>query len=332
MIEIPPKKNMSNKRISRPLLRFGVSFGAIAVILYLFREQLPAVFAHLKGAEPAYFFMAMVIFFFGLLFTAVRLQLVLRVQGIRLFFSGAYYVNMIALFFNNVLPSSMGGEVARGYYLYRNADNNVAVFSSVIVDRLFGLASLAIMGLSAILLFDRGLASPRILNSLLGIAALTVLVAVFVFNKKIVDTLCGLRVPLIPVIILEKLREVYQAIHYYRGHNEIVASCFILTFLGQAGFVLTNFMLAKSLSIDISLGFFFFFVPIILILGLAPSVNGIGVREATYLFYLSEFTSPDKALALSLLTTFFMILVGLLSGVVYAFKGGLPDRPDESIP
>ena len=66
-----------------------------------------------------------------------------------------------------------------------------------------------------------------------------------------------------------------------------------------------------------------FFVPILLLMGVAPSVNGIGVREATFLFYLTEFTSSEKALALSLLTTFFMILVGIISGMIYAVKGGL---------
>ena len=58
-------------------------------------------------------------------------------------------------------------------------------------------------------------------------------------------------------------------------------------------------------------------------MGVAPSVNGIGVREATFLFYLTEFTTPEKALALSLLATFFMIFVGILGGIIYAFKGGI---------
>jgi uncharacterized membrane protein YbhN (UPF0104 family) len=61
-----------------------------------------------------------------------------------------------------------------------------------------------------------------------------------------------------------------------------------------------------------------------LLIGVAPSVNGIGVREATFLFYLNEFTSPEKALALSLLSTFFLIFIGIIGGIIYAFKGGVP--------
>ena len=102
-----------------------------------------------------------------------------------------------------------------------------------------------------------------------------------------------------------------------------IRSYYVLTLAGQITYIVVNYLLARSLAIDIPLAFFFFFVPILLLMGVAPSVNGIGVREAIFLFYLTEFTTPEKALALSLLTTFFMILVGLISGVIYAFKGGL---------
>ena len=97
----------------------------------------------------------------------------------------------------------------------------------------------------------------------------------------------------------------------------------LLTLVGQGAYIIANYLLARSLSIDISLGFFFFFIPILLLIGVAPSVNGIGVREATFMFYLTEFTTPEKALALSLLSTFFMIVVGIIGGIIFAFRGGL---------
>jgi uncharacterized membrane protein YbhN (UPF0104 family) len=155
------------------------------------------------------------------------------------------------------------------------------------------------------------------------ITAATITLTVLIFNKKIVDGLCQLHIPLLPAIFLEKIREVYRSMYEYREHKGILGNCIALTVLGQTSFILVNFLLATSLSIDIPIGFFFFFVPILLIMGVAPSVNGIGVREATFLFYLTEFTTPEKALALSLLTTFFMIFVGIIGGIIYAFKGGL---------
>ncbi|OGQ96988.1 MAG: hypothetical protein A2521_11680 [Deltaproteobacteria bacterium RIFOXYD12_FULL_57_12] len=314
------------------VLRFFVSFGAIAVIVYMFRAQLPAVISNLGKTDPFYFLAAVFIYFFGLIFTAVRLQLVLRAHAFRLPFLDAYYVNIIALFFNNILPSSMGGEMVKAYYLYRSTNGRVTALSAVVIDRLFGLAVLTLMGAAAVFLVGPVQVSSKILISLATIGGVTGCVAFFIFNGKVVEYLCRLHVPLLPGVLLDKLRETYQAMHQYRDHKEIMASCLLLTAVGQTSYVFVNFLLSRSLLLDIPLSFFFFFIPILLVMALAPSVNGIGVREAIFLFYLAEFATPDKALALSLLTTFFMVLMGLLAGIVYAFKGGLQSAPENDAP
>ena len=310
------------------VLRFVVSFSAIGLVFYLFRKQLPAVFNHLASVEPRFFFMAVATYLGGLVSTAFRLQLVFRAQDTRISLGNAYYVNIIALFFNNVLPSSLGGEAVKAYYLYRNTNRSLVAFSAVLVDRLFGLATLALIGGAAVLLFDRSLVPPRILGSLGVIIAVTCVAAIILFNQRVARVLSTVRVPLVPLFILEKLREIYLAMHHYRGRQEIVATCFLLTIIGQVSYVGTNYLLARGLGLDIPLSLFFFLVPILLMITVAPSVNGIGVREATFLFLFANYTTPDKALALSLLTTFFLIFVGLAGGVVYAFKGGLKGTDD----
>ncbi len=304
-------------------LRFGISFGLMGGILYLFRAQLPAVFNTLRALDPLYFVLAVAVFFVGMVSVAYRLRFVIGVHGTPLSVGAAYYVNLIALFFNNVLPSSVGGEMMKAYYLYKNSRGNVSVFSAVVVDRLFGLVTMVLISISTIFFFDSAQGSHKIMGSIVMLTAATVTVGIFMFNRKIVDTLCELHIPLLPALFIEKIREIYRAMYQYRAHKHIFATCIGLTLAGQTTFIIANYLLARSLGMDIPLAFFFFFVPILLIMGIAPSVNGIGVREATFLFYLTEFTTSEKALALSLLTTFFMILLGMISGVVYAFKGEL---------
>ena len=315
----PTKKS----KILKTVLRFVVSFGLMGFILYLFREQLPAVYNDLKSVQPFYFAMAVVIFFSSIIAVAFRLRYVVQVHGTKLSVGAAYYVNLIALFFNNVLPSSIGGEMMKAYYLYKNSNGTVSVFSAVVVDRLFGLITMLLISISTIFFFDSAQGSHKIMGSIVMLSATTITLAIFVFNKRIVDTLCQLHIPLLPAIFIEKIREIYRAMYEYREHKGIFGRCIALTLLGQTAYILANYLLARSLGIDIPLPFFFFFVPILLLMGVTPSVNGIGVREATFLFYLTEFTTSEKALALALLTTFFMILVGLISGVIYAFKGSL---------
>jgi uncharacterized protein (TIRG00374 family) len=313
---------VKRKKSWNVFLRFVISFGLMAAILYYYRGQLPTVFQYLKGAKPVYFASAVAMFFVGLVAVAFRLRLVVQVHGTKLSVPVAYYVNLIALFFNNVLPSSLGGEMVKAYYLYKNSEGSVSVFSAVVVDRLFGLVTMLLISISTIFFLDTAQGSHKIMGSIVMLAAGTVTLAFLIFNKKIVDGLCQLHIPLLPAVFLEKIREIYRAMYKYREHKGIIGNCFAFTVMGQTAYIIANFLLAKSLAMDIPIGFFFFFVPILLIMGVAPSVNGIGVREATFLFYLTEFTTPEKALALSLLTTFFMILVGIIAGIIYAFIGG----------
>jgi uncharacterized protein (TIRG00374 family) len=309
--------------LGKTVLRFVVSFGLMGIILYLFRGQLPTVFQYLREVQPFYFIMVVAFFFVGMIAVAYRLRFVIQIHDTKLSVAAAYYVNLIALFFNNVLPSSVGGEMMKAYYLYRNSKGNVFVFSAVVVDRLFGLVTMLLISISTIFFFDSAQGSHKIMGSIVMLAATTITLAIFIFNKKIVDLLCQVHIPLLPAIFIEKIREIYRAMYEYRQHKGIFGTCIALTVVGQTTFIIVNYLLARSLAIDIPLAFFFFFVPILLLMGVAPSVNGIGVREATFLFYLTEFTTSEKALALSLLTTFFMILVGMISGIIYAFKGDL---------
>jgi len=326
------KAGTENKgNVWKTVLRFVVSFGLMGAILYLFRAQLPTVFLYLKEVKLFYFVLAVGLFFIALIPVAFRLRFVVQVHDTKLPVAAAYYVNLIALFFNNVLPSSVGGEMMKAYYLYKHSRSSVSVFSAVFVDRMFGLVTMLLISISTIFFFDSAQGSHKIMGSIVMLAATTITLGIFMFNKKIVDTLCELHIPLLPLIFIEKIREIYRAMYEYREHKGIFGNCIALTVLGQTLFIIANFLLARSLAIEIPLAFFFFFVPILLIMGVAPSVNGIGVREATFLFYLTEFTTPEKALALSLLTTFFMILVGMIAGIVYAFKGGISSE-EQKVP
>ncbi len=313
-------RNMSN------LIRFIVSFGAIGAIVYLFRDHLPAVAANLTAMIPLYFFISLALFFIGLIFIAVRLRLVLGVHDVKLSLRESYYMNLIALFFNNVLPSSLGGEAVKAYYIYKQSNGKKESFGGVIVDRLIGLITLVLIGVFAILLFEQGLESPKIIYSVIIMCVITITITLLFFNDLIMKIVCSVHVPLLPVHFVDKLKEVYTAMHFYRKHKKLLAGAIALSIMAQCFFVFTYFLLAKSLAIDIPVIFFAFFVPVIAILTLAPSINGVGVREATYLFYVTEFTTADKALALSLLTTFEIILIGIIGGIFYAFCGGLSSK------
>jgi hypothetical protein len=107
----------------------------------------------------------------------------------------------------------------------------------------------------------------------------------------------------------------------FRYSGRIVRNAFFLSFAAQLFYILNYYLISQSLGIDLPLTFFVFFVPINVVLGLLPSVNGLGVREVAYLFYATKYVGPEEALALSLLSTFTLLLAGCLGGMVYLLSG-----------
>ena len=97
------------------------------------------------------------------------------------------------------------------------------------------------------------------------------------------------------------------------GFKAIGLSC-----LSQFFFSCTFFLVAKALHQDIELIYFLIFVPLICIASSFPSIGGLGVREAgaVYLFAKAGVES-GVAVSISLTSFLFMIIAGLLGGIIY---------------
>lgn len=87
------------------------------------------------------------------------------------------------------------------------------------------------------------------------------------------------------------------------------------------GMVLVVWCLARSLEIDVPLYFHFVAVPVITLLTLVPvSVNGLGVREAAFVFFYTKMAvETDEAISLSLSLTMILTLFSLLGGFFLQF-------------
>ena len=306
------------------VLRFGISGGLIGLILYLYREQLPKVGAIIVNADPFWAIAAFVLFFANLVLVAFRLKWLFNLHGIAFSVGFSYYLNLIAFFFNNVLPSAVGGEAVKGYYAYKHSGKNVKSLSAIFVDRLVGLVTVSMV--AAIALGLLSLTAPErvsgaLFASILSLVGTTVLIGIVIANKRLVDFVTSLHIPFAPMALVSFVQEAYEATHYYCGFPRTLGRALALTVLVQVVYILLNYMLALSLGLTIPLSFFFLFIPLSLIFGVAPSVNGIGVREAAYIFFLQGYAGADEALSLSICTTALLVAAGLVGGVVYGVSG-----------
>src|SRR5262249_32786235 len=121
-----------------------------------------------------------VLYLLGLLISSIKLQWLLGGYRMRIALHTAFDLNWIAGFYNNFLPTSIGADLYRIYYLNRMHPQHPAEgVSVVILDRGLGLLAMLIFGGMVGLFFIRALVSTTWIIGLLYSTAVFLTLASF---------------------------------------------------------------------------------------------------------------------------------------------------------
>jgi uncharacterized membrane protein YbhN (UPF0104 family) len=219
--------------------------------------------------------------------------------------TGFYFIGM---FFNLFLPTSVGGDVVRAWYLDGGSGRRLAAFLSVFIDRLSGLVVLLAMASVAMALCP--IALPAwVPCSVWGCGG---------------GALAGLL--LLPLLVrctgrFSRARRLAQAARLYLGHPRLLLASSALSLLVQAANVLAVWLVAQALGVSVPGSYYWIVVPMVSLLTLIPvSLNGMGVREGGMVLFLAPLgVSPGAALSLAFLWFLVFTAVSLLGGGVYLF-------------
>jgi hypothetical protein len=200
----------------------------------------------------------------------------------------------------------------------------------VLIDRgigLLGLVLLAAVGASAVprLVNDGGVLGPGLLWASFLLAMLTAAAAV-VLPQALPQVLRPVR-RIHPEWVDERLARLSGALARFREAPAALAGCFAGAVVVQA--VLVGFYLAIARSMAIPIGFpeLAVIVPISFLVQMLPvSVNGFGVREATFGLYFSRLGLPlESALLVSFLGAALIMLFSVSGAVAYLVRKKVPE-------
>ena len=281
------------------LLRVGISAG---LLIYLLRRvELASLAAALRSYPPFWWLAGFVVYaaFQGL--STRRWQIICYHLGLReayTFFLKLYLVNM---YFNTLLPGLMGGDAVRSYYLYREGLRARESGASVVFDRGAGLAGLCFILLLALPLGGDFLPATLRKTLLLWAAAVVGGGA----GLALWATISSRKAP-----YLEPLR-LPQA-----------GKIFLYGLAVQILYVLQFVVMARGLDLGMPLSDFLVIVPVTGFLASLPvSLGGLGVREASLVYFMGLRGVPqEKALLLGLLV-YSTVLVGSLPGAYLYLRG-----------
>ncbi|MBI4311504.1 MAG: flippase-like domain-containing protein [Chloroflexi bacterium] len=255
-----------------------------------------------------------------ILLKSQRWLLLLRAQGIRYRWVSAYLVYYSSIFVGLLTPGRLGEFIKA---LHVSKDCNVSTkraFTSVLVDRLFDLYALAVVGGLALVALG-SLDAKALTFSLLGIAVALLFPPALVWNRAsfVAAQRRGARLGKLGRALLG---EDGWATEVHRGLRELsitsILVALLFTIVAYTIFYVQTFLLALSLNLDASLPVISFAVALGSLVTLLPvSISGLGTREAAVVAYLgSSGVSAEAALGFSLLVFAVFYLGGAIIGSV----------------
>ena len=223
---------------------------------------------------------------------------------------------IVSQLFNQLLPSTVGGDGMRIWLLHRSGAPLGLATRSVIIDRvcgLFALMILAFLGAGSLLIEGSGEAEVWFAFVLSAGAMGCILAAPILLRV----------VTWIPVAFIRRnLEPMTKEIAALQGDRVLLAKIVGISLLGHGFLVIACWSVALSLGVQISLLGMFQILPSVLLIASFPiSVAGWGVREGGMVLGLALLgvSSSDAAL-ISILFGLLYLGYGLFGGLVWVIN------------
>ncbi len=310
----------------------GASLAILGVVLH--QADLGSVSARMLQADPVFLGLALLTPFAGYAITSIRWQGLLHAAGAVVPFGRLYRACLTAVFFNQLLPSTIGGDVARVYAAWRSGAPRSVALSSLLVDRVVGVLAQVLIA-AAMIPFLSSSTLPDAVYFIVGGLALavgTLVLAVFVPSSRPASVVLGV-IDRVPGPFSKIARKLEAGFAPYRGRWGVLARALLISFGMMANVVLMHWLIGRALSLDLSLLVYLFVVPVATIVMLVPiSINGIGLREAIFALLLGAYgIEKADAVALSLLAFGTFLAHGILGGLLFALtRTPIPTEPPTS--
>jgi glycosyltransferase 2 family protein len=325
MIE-PALAEPSGRRIKlSTVVKVAVAVGLMAFILS--RAGLEALLQTFAAADWRWVALAIGSASLAMVINVVRWQLMLRGQDADPPLGGLVRLYLVAMFFNNVMPSRLGGDLVRAYGASLMATSKTRSAAAVLMDRLIGAISVLVLGLAAVVLSASDL--PPIYLQVIVASSLVSLLALGLMLYRN-DRLSSLRlrvlalldVSILGVKVGPKIRAALDALRSYSRRRGVVVRAFLISLVAN-GFSMVNlFLYAQAVRADVSIGDVATIAPFILAIGVLPiSINGIGTIEAAMVVLFGALGVPQPlALAIAILRRLSLLVLSLVGGVLYATR------------
>jgi uncharacterized membrane protein YbhN (UPF0104 family) len=308
---------MKKRALWLSVLRVIVSLALVAWVLH--RARFAEVAAAFRSADPRPVLLALALNPVGYWASVSRWRLLLRTRGVDVPFGVLGRAFLVGVFFNNLLPSTIGGDAVRAWESSRAGAGRATSVAVVLIDRFLGLLTLMLMAAVGVLL------SPRLTDRVpalygwvvVGAAGMGIGAWLLFGRSRRAEALFARLQSRLPA----KAGAAAEALLAFRGRYGVLARCLGYSLVLQTAVVLNGYLLARALHVAVPLPYFFLIVPLAVFVMMVPiSINAIGVRENVWAFFFAAFGVAGAAasgVAVAWLDYGLVLLQALIGGILW---------------
>ena len=292
-------------------LKVGVTLLLLAWITRM--VDFTALAAALRHLDLAVFGAALVLVVAQQLVLAWRWHRIVNWLGGRWSLAQSLRWVFVGLFFNQALPTAVGGDAVRMWALHRHGMPPQVAFGSVAVERGSGLALMALMIVAAVVLVPNGVGGPAVQHALPASALFIVaILTTAMFADKWLTRWLPARIAEAGDRFAAAMRSLFRN---PRALAELVAGGCVATWLGFWAAIVVG----RGLGMQYEASVFVALVGGAILLTLLPiSLGGWGVREAGMVALFGHVGSaPEPVVALSVVWGILPLLVALPGGAYF---------------
>ncbi len=304
------------------LVAIKVLVSTVLLTALLTQVDLGRLWRDTRTASLPWLAVALTLYLAQTLVATWRWRILLTAQQVPVSFQRLANSFLVATFFNNFLPSNIGGDVVRITDTARDAGSKTIATMVVLIDRLIGVLGLVAVAAGGATLVARGSdalgpVGPGMLWLALfaGLAISAPVVMVPDGAARLLRPLRAFRREWVD----DRITTLTAALARFRAAPTSLVACFAGAIVVQSTIVAFYVAVAWALRIPIPAAHLAILIPVSFIVQMLPvSVNGFGVRETTFGFYFARLGLPlESALALSFVGAVLIMLFSTLGAVAY---------------
>ncbi len=264
--------------------------------------------------------LVVVMMFLSVPLSAYKWKQTLLIHGIHQRFHDLHRWYYVAVFFNNFLPTNIGGD---GYRIFKTLDNGVSRAGAVVavfVERLSGLLVLLMLGYSAAVWRLSLPGEHPLSDSAAPVGAIVGVAGVLVLLLMARTRLIGRLTPRLP----RKIQGVLALLDDFKHHRGRTAwSCVGVSLIFHTHTIAFYWLLLTALGNSPQLSGLIIMLAATAVIGMLPiTINGIGLVDGMFIYAARHYDIEyEVALSAMLLIRGITILISLVGAWLYFTAG-----------